>query len=99
MGKKKQSPPAAVPETAPALSPRKRAERVLSSQGRAAGYLNSLPEAVQAELAALCSETGELAADVGARVKAIFERYYAAHKAVVDDDPQPTKPPVKDSAF
>lgn len=75
------------PTPAGALSPRKRAERVLSSQGRAAGYLNSLPTALQDELTSLCSPAGELAADVRARVKALFEKFYADQKATVEESP------------
>lgn len=84
---KKQTASIQPPASSRQFTPRQRAERVLRSQGRAIGLLDSLPDALQAELAALYTETGQIAPDAASRVRAIFERFYLEQKATVDAAP------------
>lgn len=89
MAKKKQlaaassQPPVA---SSPQLSERQRALRVLRSQGKAVGCFDSLPPAMQTALAEFCTPTGELVPGIVEGVQTLFADYYAAQKAVVDED-------------
>ena len=55
---------------------------VLRSQGHT---LRTLPDELQTQLAALCDDEGNLAADVRQQVKILMADYYHSQKAVVED--------------
>ncbi len=67
------------------LTPQKRAERVLQSQGYPMG--RTFPPEVLEALATFCSETGELSADTRDGSKAIIDEYHDGLKAAVDSPP------------
>lgn len=68
------------------LTTKQRAERVLTSQGRAIGLLGSFPPDIQDAMAKLCDDTGNLSPDTRDEAAKILARHYEAQKAVVDDN-------------
>lgn len=72
------------------LSMQKRAERVLVSQGRAAGMRGSLPQEVQESLAELCDVSGALAPGTREAAAKILNDYWDSQKAVVDEPAEVT---------
>jgi len=79
---------AARDESQPALNDRQRAERVLVSQGRAKGLLDSLGEPALKRLAEFCSPAGVVAPAAVGGVRDILVDFYGAQKAVVAEDEQ-----------
>lgn len=65
---------------------RARAERVLSSQGRAIGLLDCFPLAMQRELASWCGISGALQPGVREAVAELIANFYAEQKADVEED-------------
>lgn len=67
------------------LNTKQRAARVLASQGRSKGWLESLPLADADTLAAMCDAHGNVAADVRDRFAAWRDGYYESQKATVEE--------------
>lgn len=65
---------------------RQRAERVLSSQGRAIGMLDCFPPAMQRQLAELCDpQSGALKEGTREGVAELVANFYAEQKTDVDE--------------